>query len=164
MAVVHPQASGAEVNTFLECMGWESEADNPLWVVHEQLGTHQGVNCLVSVLISRTPDQSLPSTLPLSHRLSPTLMAPSSPPPNSATQLPITLRQLLAHHLDINAVPRRGFFRLLRHFTADEREIERLDELGEGTELSAVSSTSFFLVFLIHLLTLFMRVARHIVE
>lgn len=47
------------------------------------------------------------------------------------------------HHLDINAVPRRGFFRLLRHFTEDEREMERLDELAEANELGAVSFESF---------------------
>lgn len=99
-------------------------------------------------------DQSLPSSLslPLNEHISHLPQATSSsipppqpppPSPNATTHRPLTLRQLVMHHLDINAVPCRGFFRLLRHFTEDEREMERLDELGEANELGAVSFKSF---------------------
>ena len=45
-------------------------------------------------------------------------------------QLPpiITLRSLFTRYLDINAVPRRSFFGLLRHFTDDEMEVEKLED------------------------------------
>ncbi|KAI5980915.1 riboflavin synthase domain-like protein [Pisolithus albus] len=39
-----------------------------------------------------------------------------------------TLRVLFTHHLDFNAVPRRSFFQILRCFTTDDSERERLDE------------------------------------
>ncbi|EJD05242.1 riboflavin synthase domain-like protein [Fomitiporia mediterranea MF3/22] len=39
-----------------------------------------------------------------------------------------TLRQLFTRHLDINAIPRRSFFRMLRHFATDELESEKLRE------------------------------------
>ncbi|KAL5520243.1 hypothetical protein ACEPAG_9456 [Sanghuangporus baumii] len=39
-----------------------------------------------------------------------------------------TLRQLFTRHLDINAVPRRSFFKVLRHFAANEMEKEKLSE------------------------------------
>ena len=31
-------------------------------------------------------------------------------------------------HLDINSVPKRIFFQLLKHFATDEREREKLEE------------------------------------
>ena len=40
----------------------------------------------------------------------------------------LTLRKLFTKHLDINAVPRRSFFDLLRHFTTDSLETEKLEE------------------------------------
>lgn len=40
----------------------------------------------------------------------------------------LTLRTLFTRHLDINAVPRRSFFALLRHFTKDQQETEKLDD------------------------------------
>lgn len=43
---------------------------------------------------------------------------------------PLTLRTLLIHHLDINAIPRRGFFAIAHHFATDEREQERLEEFS----------------------------------
>ncbi|EKM53089.1 uncharacterized protein PHACADRAFT_259251 [Phanerochaete carnosa HHB-10118-sp] len=52
------------------------------------------------------PDQSLPTRLPRS----------------------LTLRTLFMRYLDINSVPRRSFFALLRHFTPNEFEREKLDE------------------------------------
>lgn len=42
--------------------------------------------------------------------------------------LVLTLRKLFTKHLDINAVPRRSFFDLLRHFTTDSLETEKLEE------------------------------------
>ncbi|EIW74789.1 riboflavin synthase domain-like protein [Coniophora puteana RWD-64-598 SS2] len=39
-----------------------------------------------------------------------------------------SLRTLFTRYLDFNAVPRRSFFQLLRHFITDELEMERLDE------------------------------------
>ncbi|KAH7912072.1 riboflavin synthase domain-like protein [Hygrophoropsis aurantiaca] len=39
-----------------------------------------------------------------------------------------TLRTLFTRYLDFNAVPRRSFFRLLRQFTTDELECEKLDD------------------------------------
>lgn len=47
-----------------------------------------------------------------------------------------TLRSLFTSHLDISAVPKRSFFRLLKNFAADEREREKLEELSspEGAE------------------------------
>lgn len=39
-----------------------------------------------------------------------------------------TLRTLFTHYLDFNAVPRYTFFLLLRHFTSDDLEREKLDE------------------------------------
>ncbi|KAK4141090.1 uncharacterized protein C8A04DRAFT_14398 [Dichotomopilus funicola] len=53
-------------------------------------------------------------------------------PRNVYTNGPITtLRHLLTHSLDITAVPKRSFIRELVHYTEDEREQERLQELVE---------------------------------
>jgi sulfite reductase alpha subunit-like flavoprotein len=41
-----------------------------------------------------------------------------------------TLRTLFSRHLDINAVPKRSFFRVLKHFATDERECEKLEEFS----------------------------------
>ena len=41
-----------------------------------------------------------------------------------------TLRSLFTSHLDISAVPKRSFFRLLKNFAGDEREREKLEELS----------------------------------
>ena len=40
----------------------------------------------------------------------------------------LTLRNLLTHHLDITAIPRRSFFSLIAHFTADPMHKDRLLE------------------------------------
>ncbi|PSR76808.1 hypothetical protein PHLCEN_2v8189 [Hermanssonia centrifuga] len=40
----------------------------------------------------------------------------------------VTIRTLFTKYLDFNAVPRRSFFALLRYFTTDDLEIEKLDE------------------------------------
>ncbi|KAI0776652.1 riboflavin synthase domain-like protein [Trametes elegans] len=39
-----------------------------------------------------------------------------------------TLREIFTRYVDLNAVPRRSFFALLRHFAQDELEREKLDE------------------------------------
>lgn len=39
-----------------------------------------------------------------------------------------TLRTIFTRYLDFNAVPRRSFFRYIRHFTTDAAEREKLDE------------------------------------
>ncbi|KAH8996771.1 riboflavin synthase domain-like protein [Lactarius akahatsu] len=96
VAVVHPKASLADVDSFLVTMGWSNVADDPIRMQHV------------------FEDQSLPDHLP---RVS-------------------TLRSLFTSHLDINAVPKRSFFRVLKHFAADEREREKLEEFSspDGAE------------------------------
>ena len=39
-----------------------------------------------------------------------------------------TLRMLFTHYLDFSAVPKRSFFELVRNFTNDDREREKMDE------------------------------------
>ena len=39
-----------------------------------------------------------------------------------------TLRALFTHYIDINAVPRRSFFKMLRHFASEGLEAEKLEE------------------------------------
>jgi sulfite reductase alpha subunit-like flavoprotein len=40
--------------------------------------------------------------------------------------LPMNLRELVTHHLDILGTPKRYFFELLQFFVSEEREQERL--------------------------------------
>lgn len=40
----------------------------------------------------------------------------------------LTLREAFTKYLDINAVPRRSFFDLLRHFATDDLERDKLDD------------------------------------
>lgn len=51
---------------------------------------------------------------------------PSLPPIPLTSSL--TLRGLLARHLDLNAIPKRSFFSLVAHFTQDQTQKERLLE------------------------------------
>ncbi|CDK24839.1 unnamed protein product [Kuraishia capsulata CBS 1993] len=44
--------------------------------------------------------------------------------------MPLTLRSLFTHHLDINAIPRRSFFQILYHFSDNERHREKLKEFS----------------------------------
>ncbi|KIK11297.1 hypothetical protein PISMIDRAFT_122941 [Pisolithus microcarpus 441] len=88
VAIIHPIATGAEVDSFLLLMGWANLADAPFSILHSML------------------DQTLPDHIPCI----------------------TTLRVLFTHHLDFNAVPRRSFFQILRYFTTDDSERERLDE------------------------------------
>ncbi|TFY74580.1 hypothetical protein EWM64_g9432 [Hericium alpestre] len=97
VAVIHPEASPIDVDSFLTTVGWANDADQPIRINQTLF------------------DQSLPDHLP-----------PVS-----------TLRTLFSRYLDVNAVPRRSFFDLLRHFTTDDREREKLDEFvstPEGAE------------------------------
>ena len=105
VAVVHPKASPVDVDSFLTTMGWSNVADDPILLHQVFEGSFTSANDLHSLNIA---DQSLPDHLP---RVS-------------------TLRSLFTSHLDINAVPKRSFFRLLEHFAADEREREKLKELS----------------------------------
>jgi len=41
-----------------------------------------------------------------------------------------TLRALFTRHLDINAIPKRSFFRVSKYFATDEREREKLEEFS----------------------------------
>jgi sulfite reductase alpha subunit-like flavoprotein len=46
----------------------------------------------------------------------------------------LTLRSLIKYHLDIMAVPPRSFFQLVWHFASDQRDFEKLKELGKIEE------------------------------
>ena len=39
-----------------------------------------------------------------------------------------TIREIFTRYVDINAVPRRSFFALLKHFAQDDTEREKLEE------------------------------------
>lgn len=41
---------------------------------------------------------------------------------------PCTIRYVVQNYFDINCVPRRSFFEMMRYFSADEREKEKLEE------------------------------------
>ncbi|EGO02944.1 hypothetical protein SERLA73DRAFT_102999 [Serpula lacrymans var. lacrymans S7.3] len=88
VAVIHPQASSADVDAFLLSVGWSNIADEALLIQHTML------------------DQTFPRSVP-----------------NRTT-----LRILFTNYLDFNAVPRRSFFQLLRHFATGELEKEKLDD------------------------------------
>lgn len=51
-----------------------------------------------------------------------------SPPISVSPKLPMTLKYLLIHHLDLTAIPRRSFFSVIAHFTRDQFHKERLLE------------------------------------
>jgi len=59
----------------------------------------------------------------------------------------VSLRILFTRYLDFNAVPRRSFFQLLRHFATDELEREKLDEFvsieGAVCRFTSISFVSF---------------------
>lgn len=46
----------------------------------------------------------------------------------------LTLRSLVKYHLDITACPPRSFFSMVWHFASDDREKEKLQELGKIEE------------------------------
>ncbi|KAI0705984.1 riboflavin synthase domain-like protein [Cerioporus squamosus] len=88
VAVIHPEATPADVESFLACIGYANTADDPVEIQH--------------VL----QDQSLPDHLP------------------TVT----TIREIFTRYVDINAVPRRSFFALFKHFAEDDMEREKLEE------------------------------------
>lgn len=55
-----------------------------------------------------------------------------------------TLRTLFTRHLDVAAIPRRSFFALLRQFTQDDLEKEKLDEFlsNEGAVSDRILMTT----------------------
>jgi len=103
-------------------MGWSNVADDPIRIqpIFEGLFTSLFDLYCATHHSSIATDQSLPDHLP---HVS-------------------TLRTLFTRHLDINTIPKRSFFRLLKHFAIDEREREKLEEFcsPEG----AVSDLSLF--------------------
>ncbi|KAM7200045.1 hypothetical protein V8F20_005466 [Naviculisporaceae sp. PSN 640] len=50
---------------------------------------------------------------------------------------PVTIRDLLTHNFDINAVPRRSFLQDMAHFAADDDQKERLVELTKWDSLQS---------------------------
>lgn len=58
------------------------------------------------------------------------------------------MREIFTRYVDINAVPRRSFFALLKHFAQDDMEREKLDEFlsEEGAVRCACSSSVLFRV------------------
>lgn len=66
--------------------------------------------------------------IPSSPSVSPTARLPVSTFTSSSTT---TLRELLAHHLDILSIPRRSFFAKLAHYTSDEFHRDRLLEFTD---------------------------------
>ena len=105
VAIIHPIASSAEVEAFLDVMNWTAVADSPFEIEHTMQGTSL-ISFILSFLCNDALDQSLPSHIPSIS----------------------TLRTLFMRYVDINAVPRRSFFQYLRYFTNDELEQEKLDE------------------------------------
>lgn len=61
----------------------------------------------------------------------------------------VSLRLLFTQYLDINAVPRKSFFALLRHFTTEQMESDKLDEFLIGP-YAAVSILTSHLVHVLH--------------
>ena len=52
-------------------------------------------------------------------------------PVEALTTPNMTLQNLIADHLDLNAIPRRSFFSLISHFTNDEFQKQRLEEFAK---------------------------------
>jgi len=69
-----------------------------------------------------------PLVLKPTPHLTPSLIPPC---PISTPISSFTLRTLLTHHLDITSIPRRSFFSLAAHLTADETHKARLAEFAD---------------------------------
>lgn len=118
MALIHPEASPADVEDFLNTLGFANAADDPMTIrpVFEGITINHQFDIILSTMRPLS-DQSLPNHLP---RVT-------------------TLRTLFTRYLDISAVPRRSFFAMLRHFVSDKLEEEKLDEfLSPEGAVSAV--------------------------
>ncbi len=107
VAVIHPETIAEDVESFLSCISYANSADDPINIRHTLEGTLLPIRSIMYDLTPRTiPDQSLPDHLPTT----------------------TTLREIFTRYVDINAVPRRSFFALLKHFAQDELEREKLEE------------------------------------
>lgn len=106
--VVYPKNFPADAEALIRLMGWEESADKLI------IWQYSGPNV----------DHRLPMTKKGGIRRPRGLH-----PPNDAT-----LRDLLIHNIDFNAVPTRTFLKDLCRHTQDEREKERLLELTHESD------------------------------
>lgn len=102
-AVIYPKNFPGDVEALIKLMGWEEKADKRI------LWQYSGQNFDDGLQMTKKGGVRRPRGLY---------------PFKDAT-----LRDLLLHNIDFNAVPNRTFLRELRRHTNDEREIERLLEL-----------------------------------
>lgn len=106
VAVIHPKIPDNNVRAFLDMVGWENEADEIIRVEPNDNGELSFYSACPFCLMM--PLQGLPISANVPQRTS--------------------LRQLFTEHLNFQAVPRRSFFDIIRHFAQEEREAERLAE------------------------------------
>lgn len=106
VAVIHPELLASQVDAFLISMGYTNTADDEFTIEHTLPGQWDLIVYRRVLTSCPVIDQSLPDHMPHT----------------------ITLREVFTRYLDISAVPRRSFFALLRHFTSDELECEKIAE------------------------------------
>jgi len=104
---IYPQNASEDVDLIISLLGWTELADRSLDFAPNSL----------SHLSRPPPKPTLPITTPTG-------------PSCSSTSPPWTLRHILTHNLDLTAIPRRSFFSLIAHFTADQFQHERLLEFA----------------------------------
>lgn len=110
---IYPKNFPADVEELVQLMGWKGKADmRIIWQYSQTAIDRNQTNLKVGGL-------RLPRNL--------------HPPKNA------TMRDLLIHNIDFNAIPNRTFLKDLRRHTVDEREKERLLELT-----SEVNSQEFY--------------------
>ncbi|KAF8529095.1 riboflavin synthase domain-like protein [Hysterangium stoloniferum] len=116
IAVIYPEAPAEDVDEILIRMGWANEGDESLHIVAKP----GGMPILLTWFWTINAYCILSSEQPLPPHVPPIL----------------TLRDIFTKYVDINAVPRRSFFDLLRHFADDDLEKGKLDEFCtlEGQE------------------------------
>ncbi|OCB88873.1 riboflavin synthase domain-like protein [Sanghuangporus baumii] len=124
VAVIHPIQPSSDVDSFLGNTGWSDAADEEIYlspvelsVIHPIQPSSDVDSFLGNTGWSDTADEEI--------YLSPVEQFWSIP---ESIPRRTTFRQLFARSLDINAVPRRSFFRVLRHFATNEMEKEKLSE------------------------------------
>jgi sulfite reductase alpha subunit-like flavoprotein len=120
VAVIYPEASEDDVDQFLIHMGWANGADELLEISVRPGGENKFQCPCMAYLYRDISEQPLPANVP------PTL----------------TLREAFTRYLDINAVPRRSFFDLLRYFATDELEREKLNEFCTSEGQVSISCSS----------------------
>lgn len=106
--VIYPKNFPADVEALIKMMGWEEVADKSI------VWKHTGTNFEQQLPMARKGGIRRPRGL--------------YPPPDA------TLRDLLIHNIDFNAIPTRTFLRDLCRHTKDEREKERLLELTHESD------------------------------